>query len=343
MDGLPHGERDPVLDVILERVAAGSQPRRRSDPHRVCLAVEGGGMRAAVTAGMGAMLEEAGLAPAFDCVYGCSAGALNGAFLAAGQATLWAGSFEETANRRFIDRRRALRRRPVLDLGFLFEQVIGARLPLSAAGLARGPEFRAVAVSLDDVGQRVLRDFEDVGELMDAVRVSCSVPLLGGAPPVFRGERMVDGGLLESIPYRSALAEGATHVLVLRSREAGHRSRPYGRVAELALGRAHPELLPLLQDCYRRYNRDAEALEALGEHPAGMPLVSQVTVPAGSRLADRLSTDRAHLADSVRLGAAAMASMLLGEPARVVWRPVPYRSGRLGFPVADGVVAAPPS
>jgi hypothetical protein len=37
----------------------------------------------------------------------------------------------------------------------------------------------------------------------------------------FRGERLVDGGLLESIPYHSALREGATHVLVLRSRDAG--------------------------------------------------------------------------------------------------------------------------
>jgi predicted patatin/cPLA2 family phospholipase len=332
MDDRPDGVEDPVLSVIFERAAGGSRPRRRADPHRVCLAVEGGGMRATVTAGMCAMLEEAGLLHAFDYVYGCSAGALNGCFAAAGQATIWAGSFEDTANRRFIDPRRALRRQPVLDLAFLFEDVIARRLPLSVEGLAQGPEFKAVAVSLEDATQRVLGDFADAEELMAAVRVSCSVPLLGGTPPTFRGERMVDGGLLESIPYRSALREGATHVLVLRSREAAYRSRPYGRVVELALGRVHPELLPLLKASDGRYNRDAEELEALGAHPAGGPLVTQVAVPPGSRLAARLSTDRHGLADSVRLGAAAMASALLGEPARVVWRPVPYAGGRVGFP-----------
>jgi hypothetical protein len=105
-------------------------------------------------------------------------------------------------------------------------------------------------------------------------------------------------------------------------------------MVELALGRVHPELRPLVHTGDERYNHAAEELEALGRHPAGTPLVTQIAVPDGSRLTDRLSTDRAAIADSIRLGAAAMASALLGEPARVVWRPVPYAAGRLGFPAA---------
>ena len=236
---------------------------------------------------------------------------------------MWATSFEDTANRQFIDRRRVLRRRPVLDMDFLFGEVIGIRLPVSVAGLARGPEFRAVAVSLEDVTLRVLRDFGAVAELMAAVRVSCAVPLLGGAPPEFRGERMVDGGLLEPIPYTTALREGATHVLVLRTRDAEHRVRERSRFAELAVSRAHPELRPLMATAGARYNRDADALRELAERPAG-PAVTQVAVPADSRLVRRLSTDRGRIAESLRLGAMAMASALYGEPARLMWRPVPY-------------------
>ena len=67
-----------VLRVILERTRAGSRPRERDDEHVVCLAIEGGGMRGAVTAGMCVVLEAAGLAGAFDRIYGVSAGALNG-------------------------------------------------------------------------------------------------------------------------------------------------------------------------------------------------------------------------------------------------------------------------
>ena len=64
--------------VVLGRAPAGSRPRERADGHLVCLAVEGGRMRGAVSAGMGVVLEAAGLTGAFDRIYGVSAGALNG-------------------------------------------------------------------------------------------------------------------------------------------------------------------------------------------------------------------------------------------------------------------------
>ena len=314
---------DPVLDVVLARAASGSVPGRRTDGHVVSLAIEGGGMRGVVSAGMCAVLEEAGLIPAFDRIYGCSAGAVAGCFAAAGQAVMWATTFEDLAGREFIDPARALRRRPVLDLGFLFETVIATRKPLSEDGLARGPAFRAVAVSAEDAELRVLGDFRDTSELLDAVRVSCTVPVIGGAPARYPGEPMVDGRLLEPIPFVSAVREGSSHVLILRSRSAAYRARPRSRVAELAIRRSHPQLLPVLRESGARYNRDAEALEALERRPRGAAAVTQIAVPPESRLVRHLSTDPGRIAESLRHGAAAMASALYGEPTRLMWRPVP--------------------
>jgi predicted patatin/cPLA2 family phospholipase len=314
---------DPVLDVICRRAASGSVPGKRSDGHVVALAIEGGGMRGVVSAGMCAVLEEAGLVNAFDRVYGCSAGAITGCFTAAGQAVLWATTFEDIAGREFIDPARALRRRPVLDLGFLFGTVIAKRKPLSDDGLARGPELRVVAVSTADATLRVLGDFRETSDLLAAVRVSCTIPVIGGAPPVYRGEPMVDGGLLEPIPFPTAVREGATHVLVLRTRDAEQRVRPRSRFAELAVSRTLPELRPLMAAAGARYNRDADALQALAERPDG-PALMQIAVPRDSRLVGRLSTDRGRIAESLRLGATAMASALYGEPGRLMWRPVPY-------------------
>ena len=94
------------------------------------------------------------------------------------------------------------------------------------------PTSRAVAVSATRAELRVLRDFESAADLLGAVRASCAIPVLTGAPPTYRGEPMVDGGLLEPIPYRTALREGATHVLVLRSREASYRARRQDRLVE---------------------------------------------------------------------------------------------------------------
>ena len=312
---------DPLLGLLLARAAAHSRPRGRTDPHVVSLVVEGGGMRGAVCAGMCLVLEAAGLMSSVDRVYGCSSGALSGCFAAAGQASLWATSFEDCACRAFIDPSRALRRRPVLDLDFLFDEVIARRRRLSWTGLAMGPQFRAVAVSASLAELRVLRDFESAADVLAAARASCSIPVLTGAPPTYRGETMVDGGLLEPIPYRSALREGATHVLVLRSQDAGYRAPEPGRLAERTLARAHPELVPLLRSSSERYNRDATELERRSQRSSGLPFVRQIAVPPGSRLVARFSIDRGRIVDSVRLGAWTMASALYGARVTPLWQP----------------------
>jgi predicted patatin/cPLA2 family phospholipase len=310
-----------VLALLRERARTGSVPGRRADGHVVCLAVEGGGMRGAVTAGMCLALEEAGMLPSFDRIYGCSSGALAACFAAAGQAAQWATSFEHAASREFIDPRRVLRRQPVLDLDHLFERVIARHLPLSAAGLAHGPDLRVVAVAERDATLRVLTGFADPADALAAVRASCTIPLLAGAPARYRGEVLVDGGLLEPIPYRSARREGATHVLVLRSRPAAFRSRTGMRASERAVGRAHPLLAPLLRGCHARYNHDASELEEL----AGGATVRQVTPPADARLVGRLSIDAGRVAESLRIGVESMTAALAGEPARELAAPAPAR------------------
>jgi predicted acylesterase/phospholipase RssA len=63
--------------VLATRARAGSRPGARQDGFRVALAVEGGGMRGTISAGMALALDELGLVTAFDAVYGASAGAIT--------------------------------------------------------------------------------------------------------------------------------------------------------------------------------------------------------------------------------------------------------------------------
>src|SRR3954467_9534913 len=119
----PAEVEDPVLAVLLARARG-----RCADGHVLCLAIEGGGMRGGVAAGMCTVLESAGLMACFDRVYGCSAGALTGTFAAAGLAARWAMSFHHMASRQFIDPLRAIRGRPVIDLDWLFGTMIPTRI-----------------------------------------------------------------------------------------------------------------------------------------------------------------------------------------------------------------------
>lgn len=174
-----------VLDLVFERIRRGS----RDDGRVLALAVEGGGMRGSVSAGMGVALEAAGLRPAFDRIYGTSAGALNGAALAAGQAAMSATHYEDAVVRGVINPLRLLRCRPAIDYDLLFGDVIALRKPFSWSSFTAGPEFRAVGVAVATGEHRVLGDFSDLDQLMLAVRASATMPLMCGPVPAFRGNR----------------------------------------------------------------------------------------------------------------------------------------------------------
>ena len=330
-----------VLKVILERVARGSRPGHRDDDHVVCLAVEGGGMRGAVSAGMCVVLEAAGAVPAFDRVYGVSAGALNAYATAVGQAALSATHYQDAVRHRVIDRAGPLRGRPVIDFELLFEELIGARKPLSFEHLSSGPEFRALATSLETMSLRVLQGFADGEEALQAVRASAALPRLGGAPPVFRGERMTDGALIEPIPFETAVAEGATHVLVLRSCSAASRKPALAALGERLSLRDDPRLFELAGERHGNYNRQAAALEHGAPDLAGAH-VDQVAVPDGTRLIGRLDADPGRVVGALRLGAAAIASALLTDAVSLCWQPVVYRAAPVALPVAEAQPIAAP-
>lgn len=322
----PKDVRSLVWRIILERARAGSRPGTRTDDHVVCLAIEGGGMRGAVSAGMCVVLEAAGLVSAFDRVYGVSAGALNGWAIAAGQAALSATHYQDAASCQVINRMRPLLRRPVIDFDLLFEELIATRKPLSFDGLASGPEFRALATSLETLSLRVLAGFTDREELLQAVRASASLPRLGGELPVFRGERMADGGLIEPIPFETPLSEGATDVLVLRTRPPGYRQPALSSLGGSLALRDEPGLVELVRARTGIYNRQAGELERGAVRGTDGANVHQVAVPDRTPLIGRLESNGERVNEAVRLGARAIASAILTEPIDLCWQPVVYRT-----------------
>src|SRR5690348_3350762 len=99
----------PVLSVLRARRAAGSRPGERADGFKVGLAVEGGGLRGVVSAGMVTALEDLGFADAFDDIYACSSGAVNAAYFVTRQTwfplTIY---FDDMTTGEFLDYRRVL-------------------------------------------------------------------------------------------------------------------------------------------------------------------------------------------------------------------------------------------
>jgi predicted patatin/cPLA2 family phospholipase len=214
-------EVHPVLALIAGRLAAGAGPGVHGDGRRLALAIEGGGMRGTITAGMALGIHELGLTRVFDDIYGSSAGAITGAWLCSANPPglrIW---YDTTLTRTLIKRFNLLHPgRPVLDIETLIEQVYPEVMDFGSV-LASPVPLHVLATDAA-TGQAVdLRPYlNSAANLRRALRASCALPLLAGPPVELQGRRYLDSGLSESIPYKTAMAQGATHVLVLSSRRA---------------------------------------------------------------------------------------------------------------------------
>jgi predicted acylesterase/phospholipase RssA len=107
-----------------------------------------------------------------------------------------------------------------VDIRALVEVVYQTEFPMDFASVLASPvDYHPLATDAATGASTDLRPLiGDPAELRLALRASASLPFLAGPPVELRGRRFYDAGVAESIPYRTALAQGATHVLVLRSR-----------------------------------------------------------------------------------------------------------------------------
>lgn len=311
VDESSHRPLHPVLQLLKYRAASIGRRRaghvvdedrfmRDGKRPKLALCIEGGGMRGAVSAGMCAAIKYCGLEDCFDAVYGCSAGAIVGAYFVSRQLPLYgaqiyydvlcgpmrtvssisapaesilrsATSLEDLSDRHpsvtnrhisrsssaptlskvastlsesaahgsFIDFRALMHHpyfrrlfgarpttfyseesRPVLHLDHLLNSVVREQRPLDWSALWRNHQrqpLRPVAASLTTLSSHVLQ-FTALDELLDCLRASARVPGIAGDPVQIGGDDYCDGLLFESIPFRSAIADGCTHVLVLRTK-----------------------------------------------------------------------------------------------------------------------------
>jgi len=272
-----------VLRVLGERARAGSLPGERRDRFRVALAIEGGGMRGTISAGMALALDELGLVSAFDAVYGASAGAITGAWLLSRPQGLL-GWTEPAYARAFIRRSALLRGRPVADIRALIEELYQTTFPMDFAAVLASPvEFHPLATDAATGQSTDLRPLCGTpADLRLALRASAALPLLAGPPVQLDGRRFYDAGLSESVPYRTALAQGATHVLVLRSRRGPIAVPEDGRVparsarviARTALRRETPALRAAFLGRDARLAADDRRLAEYQSAPPPEPLAT---------------------------------------------------------------------
>lgn len=255
-------------------------------------------MRGAVSGGMALALGELGLADAFDAAYGASAGTLNALWLIAGRVRdgmpTWT---DERWIRALIRWPRLLSGRPVVDVPGLIDQRYEAHSPgLFAAAFAASTELHPLATRLDDgAAVDLFSGIDGPRALQSAVRASATLPLLAGPPVTVNGHRYLDAGLSAAIPVRAALTDGATHILVLRSRREGETTTaPHGAGAAVTarlLRRLNPAVARAFLTRAERELADEALLARHAADPARVPHILSIRPAPGSPVPARLERD----------------------------------------------------
>jgi len=341
------------------------------DGCRIALAVEGGGMRGCVTAGMVTAIHYLGLQDTIDVVYGSSAGTVIGAYFITRQLP-WYGpevyyDMLTSAGDEFINTKRFLRAlglgfldprlakdvifrrnhgKPVLDLSYLLRTTMQENKPLDWETFERMQKVQPLKVMASGLKSEkaIIMDmergsFRNIKELASCMQASCLLP--GVAGPVMNmktntlkdkttatemiprnneggdGEPMADSLLFEPMPYRAAVLEKATHVVVLRSRPDGVDVTGKTSLFEKMIIRRfflRKNNLKNIYDYMRKglhKKRYAEDVIVLNEAAHDMnrpysdtekPHLLPIAVPPGSPEVTRLETGREPILQGVRRG-----------------------------------------
>lgn len=286
-------------------------------------------MRGVISGGMLVALEQLGMRDCFDFIVGTSAGAICAAFFATERAS--DGSvvyYTELNDEPFLNRRRLLKLQPAMDLDYLIDEACPTR-GLSFVSIAESDvtvyaTATPVTPPLDDEApqQTLFPLTGDPEHVASVLKATASLPVLAGPSRDVAGELYVDGGLLEQVPWRSAVDLGATHILVLPSRPVlvGEDRSPMTfveRITVLRVIRAlHGDrIAELAQSLPDRASNESSALRSIAEGTSSALTsggeqwegdIEVVELPIDTELPDRMETERPALVDAMIAGAKAL-------------------------------------
>jgi predicted patatin/cPLA2 family phospholipase len=313
-------------------------------------------MRGVVSAAMITALEDLGLTDAFDAVYGASSGSVNAAYFLAGDS--WyplSIYYDDLTTTLFLDFRRALRGKPMLNLDYAFDVIVERLKPLDFTVLLSSPiEFHIAVTSVDDNATFTACRFAGKEDMKAALRASGWLPVATRGTAMFRGRRVIDGGVLVAHPFRLALDDGCTHVLSLSTRPIQpprrrpsllqrytavrlNRMRPglgdgfirgvqlYARErAVLARARTEPaaalELLTIDRNASNAEQSARRNLDRPVAGPAPNPVVLDLAPLAGTPQVKRHEMDRGLLIEGARSAYEVIVLAIEGKTVRVVPR-----------------------
>jgi predicted patatin/cPLA2 family phospholipase len=274
----------PIADLIVRRLSSGRHSGRHADGCKLALCVEGGAMRAATTGGMLIALERSNISRAFDAVYGVSAGAVNAAYFIAGQARYGAPIYyRHLINTPFIQMRQVPWGRPLLNIDMLVNDILTRDRTLNWPAVLSSPlSFGIVVTEVGSGRAALLRPQSQGTDVGTVFRDALRVPFPPSSCLSWTSSMRVDGSLADPLGISLAIADGATHLIVLGSRSTRSKSGRLTLVDRLGILPGLRMISPPLANTYRStklsYRATLDWLRRQERSRAGPPYILFVQV-----------------------------------------------------------------
>lgn len=300
-------ERDGSLSgAVADRIIAESKPGRRDDGFKIGLVIEGGCMGGVVSAGMVLALGESILS-AFDAIYGVSAGSAAAAYLLSNQSEAISVYYEDVNNVNFFDPGRFFSGKPVVDISYLTHKVMKEIKPLQWEKVVGHPIELHILVTEANRAEVVdFNHFDGQDDLLDAIYYSCLMPIIAGPPALIDENTALTDGAVSTggICLAEALADGCTHVLVLRTGAEDQTEKGVFTLVELIgyllLKREYPLLAQTILFSFKR--RLKETLQTLQAAKNNQPNVEAIALPKGCQPVAPFEMDKRRLIRGARDG-----------------------------------------
>jgi len=245
--------------------------RFKGYPSKKVLVLEGGGMRGVFLTGVLQGFTDRGYFP-FELIIGSSAGALTGTAYAADQIWLARDAFfTELLTSRFICMRNILRpEKHILNLDWMINHIIMGKDPLNLRRLrlTACPVLMTTTSFSEDAAPETLYLSSRSDSIPEALKATAAIPFFYRGFVRYKDYMLLDGALLDPLPYHKALSMGYREddILVILTRPRRYRKKQESFWVTALYENFYKDpkyrfLVYCLNERYKMYNRLLDDLE----------------------------------------------------------------------------------
>jgi len=226
------------------------------------LVLEGGGMRGLYTAGvLDAFMD---MDMYFPYVIGVSAGACNAAsYISRQKGRNKKVTIGYIRDPRYLSYRNFFKQGSIFGMNFMFDEIPNKLVPFDYHTYNNSKETFVIVATDCNTGTPVYFYKKHGHDILNQLKASSSLPFLSPMVDI-KGLKLLDGGIVDSIPIRKSISDGNKKNVVILTQNKGYRKKPFkGNFISKKIYKNYSKIIEALNNRYKIYNETLDFIEEL--------------------------------------------------------------------------------